>query len=511
MANLVAHVKSISSAYSIHTKSRGSIYDLSNFNFIFGLICFKSDFFFSAMKMAVHYSNHIRHFLHCIFYLGVILMFELSGTFHRDSNHVYPNVDPLIEYGYVVTVILYILRFLSLLALPQALFNFFGLTVYSAFPDKVTLKSSPMFAPFICIRTVTRGDYPHLVINNVRRNINLCLDVGLENFSLQVVTDKPINLPKQPRIQEIVVPKSYKSKSGAMFKARALQYCLEDNVNTLQENDWIVHLDEETLLTENSVRGILNFVSDGRCQFGQGMITYANEQVENWATTLADSFRVAEDLGKIRFQFHAFHRPLFGWKGSYVVSQVAAERKVSYDHGPDGSVAEDCFFSMVAYREGYLFDFIEGEMWEKSPFTFWDFLQQRKRWMQGIYLVVHNSTIPFTNKFFLMISLYSWIVLPLLVLNGILSEFFLLPGVPVLNSLCTFISGVTIYNYIFGAMKSFNMSRLGPLKYFMLILGSVCAIPLNGVIENVAVIWGLFGEKYHFYVVNKEIKSTVTV
>jgi len=40
-------------------------------------------------------------------------------------------------------------------------------------------------------------------------------------------------------------------------------------------NDWIVHLDEETLLTENSVHGILNFVSNGSRDFGQGLVVYA--------------------------------------------------------------------------------------------------------------------------------------------------------------------------------------------------------------------------------------------
>ena len=33
---------------------------------------------------------------------------------------------------------------------------------------------------------------------------------------------------------------------------------LEDDVNVLGE-DWIVHLDEETLLTESSVSGIVNY------------------------------------------------------------------------------------------------------------------------------------------------------------------------------------------------------------------------------------------------------------
>ena len=50
---------------------------------------------------------------------------------------------------------------------------------------------------------------------------------------------------------------------------------------------------------------------------------------------------------------------------------------------------------MMAYKEGYRFSWIEGEMWEKSPFTIWDFLQQRKRWIQGIYLVVHSNLVSY--------------------------------------------------------------------------------------------------------------------
>lgn len=52
-------------------------------------------------------------------------------------------------------------------------------------------------------------------------------------------------------------------------------------------------------------------------------------------------------------------------------------------------------------------------MLEKSPFTFWDFLQQRKRWIQGIYLTVHSKFIPLKYKFFLASSLYAWATMPL--------------------------------------------------------------------------------------------------
>ena len=50
-------------------------------------------------------------------------------------------------------------------------------------------------------------------------------------------------------------------------------------VNILKDSDWIVHLDEETILTEGSVKGILNFISEGKHQFGQGVITYVNDGV----------------------------------------------------------------------------------------------------------------------------------------------------------------------------------------------------------------------------------------
>lgn len=268
-------------------------------------------------------TGRTKHVLHCILLFTVIAVFEVCTGGVRLGNSGPEEFDPWDRYGYVGTCVLYLLRLLTFLPLPQVIFNFAGLTLYNAFPDKVTLKGSPLLAPFLCIRIVTRGDYPKLVRANVTRNMTRCTEAGLENFIIEVVTDKAVGLSPHRRVREVVVPPSYRPKSGALFKARALQYCLEDGVNILADTDWIVHLDEETLLTENSVRGILNFVLDGKHHFGQGLITYANEDVVNWVTTLADSFRVADDMGKLRLQFYMFHKPLFSWKGSYVVTQVS--------------------------------------------------------------------------------------------------------------------------------------------------------------------------------------------
>ena len=132
------------------------------------------------------------------------------------------------------------------------------------------------------------------------------------------MTDKPLNLPRDKRVLETVVPTTYVPKSRALNKARALNYCLEDDVNLLGSDDWIIHLDEETLLTDDCVKGIMNFIANGKHHFGQGIITYANNPInfksfskyfQNRICTVADSFRVADDMGKRRSQLKIFNKP----------------------------------------------------------------------------------------------------------------------------------------------------------------------------------------------------------
>lgn len=292
----------------------------------------------------LHLSPNTKHLIHCVVLNSLIAYYVYKFTCTQIKSQITgEDLDPFEEYGATWTYLLYFFRILIFLVFPQCLFNYFGLTCYNAFINTVELKGSPMTAPFICFRVVTRGDYPDLVKSNLRRNLKTCFDVGLmDNFIFEIATDKELNLLEyadNKKVREILIPSDYQTRTGALFKvsffknnflvqfhktnfflfsqSRALQYCLEDNVNQLGKSDWIVHLDEETLLTENSVRGIINFVLKNKHEFGQGVITYANEEIRNWITTLADSFRVTEDFGKLRFQFLMFHRPIFGWKGKF--------------------------------------------------------------------------------------------------------------------------------------------------------------------------------------------------
>lgn len=446
---------------------------------------------------------HILNILVLISVTGLFIYFGggLDAKPHSTSSFQLS----LEKYGWFALV-LYLCRYLTLLALPQVVFNFFGFILYNPFPETPHKEKIKLLVPFICFRVVTKGDFPELVRSNVQRNVNICLDAGLDNFMVEVVTDKSVNLAVNDlRTRELVVPTEYKTKSGAMFKARALQYCLEDGINTLNDEDWVVHLDEETILTEGSVNGIVNFVCDGRHQFGQGMITYANEEIVNCFLTLCDTLRVAEDMGKIQFQLRVLHMPILGWKGSYVVSQLGAEKKVTFDNGPDSSVAEDTYFGILAASQGFSFNFIQGEMWEKSPFTLIDFLQQRKRWLQGLLLVTHSSKIPLRYRMLLGISVYSWVTIPLTTANLILQPLFPI-GMPQFVELAvSFIGGVWMYMYIYGTCRSFSIHRFGLIKFLGFLLTGVVVTPFKVAIEIIAVVWGLLTPKHKFYVVRKDL------
>jgi len=441
----------------------------------------------------------IKHVLHCMLLIGLIVAFMCeSGVINlteKDSDEI----NPWEKYGTAGTLFLYSLSFVTLFQLPHMICVFLGLILYNAFSNKVILRKHPMMTPFICIRVVTRGDYPDMVKANVLRNIKTCLDIGLKNFTVEVVANKPINLPMQKRVREIVVPENYATKNGALFKSRSLQYCLEDNVNILKPNDWIVHLDEETILTVNCVKGIINFVTEGKFPFGQGLVTYASENVVNWVTTISDGICVTDDMGKTRFQFKMFHKPLFGWKGTFMVAKFSAERDVSFDHGADGSIIEDIFFGLKAFSKGYSFDWIEGEMCEKSAITILDFLKQRKRWFQGIILVVNSKSIPIKYKLFVISQICTWCTMPLQFFVFSLS----LPSPLFVKFLCAFLKGMSIYLPVFGVLKTVSLYDFGILKSVCCIISAFCLLPLNGVLYMTAMVWGSLTEKHKFFVTPK--------
>jgi len=460
-------------------------------------------------------SRILRHFLHlCL--LGSTLSFFLllNGIIIPDEekNDVEPDteakINPWSAYG-VLTYLFYLIRFTLLLGIPICIFNVLGLVLVNIVPPPINLQASPksLLAPFLCFRTVTRGTYKSLVHKNVERNLETVKKVGLENFVIEVVTDNPLDLKKQPHVREIVVPENYVTNNKTLYKARALQYCLEEEVNLLNDDDWVVHLDEETILTEGSVKGVFNFAYEGKYHFGQGVINYTNLGIENLMLTLADSVRVAVDHGMLRFQFTYLHLPIFSWKGSFVVTNAGAERQVTWDHGPESSIAEDCFFAMVAMSKGFRFNFIQGEMWESSPFTMMDYIKQRKRWLLGLSLTFWSPRIPHKFKVGIFFMVWAWTLMPLTTSNILWSILYPFTW-RFFDVCCAFFSCTYVYLFMLGAAKSFSPARIGWCRYIGVILLSLAAIPYVIVGENAAAIGVIFGRKISFDLIQKDPSKT---
>lgn len=176
-------------------------------------------------KRLLHLSSNTKQLIHCstlfFFIIYYVYKFTTPVLDGEDKNEPNKELDPFVKYGTIWTCMLYFFRLSILLVFPQVIFNFLGLTLYNAFTNKVDLKGSPQNAPFICFRVVTRGDYPELVDRNIKRNLKTCLDVGLEHFTFEIATDQTLNLPlNQNKVREILIPKSYQTKTGALFKVK---------------------------------------------------------------------------------------------------------------------------------------------------------------------------------------------------------------------------------------------------------------------------------------------------
>lgn len=167
---------------------------------------------------------------------------------------------------------------------------------------------------------------------------------------------------------------------------------------------------------------------------------------------------------------------------------------------------------MLGSSRGYTFDFVEGEMHEKSPFTLMDFIQQRKRWLQGLLLVVHAKEIPCWTKVFLATSVYSTAALPLTLSNVIWASVYPIPMPLPMDLLFSFMGGMALYMYIFGVVKSFSLSTRsgGWIKAPICIICVMALILVFIVLECIAVVWGLLGKKHKFHVVQKNVNGVTS-
>jgi egghead protein (zeste-white 4 protein) len=412
-----------------------------------------------------------------------------------------------------VETVMKLLKLFWLVPLPYAAVNFYAFIRFPIFlpPELPSLLHTSNARIFV--RIVTRGHNPRLVAASVQ---DACREFGAvlkpTAWCIEVVSDNPLQLDTSfdNQVQVILVPENYQTANRSQYKARALNYALENS--TAADNDWIIHLDEETRFTRETIRQISSFIrrqeeSVLRGQqypaIGQGAILYGTGKVVNWLTTLADSIRVADDYGRFRLQYTQ-GKAWFGMHGSFIAVQNAVEKLVGLDHGPVSSITEDTYFALKAQEFGVPFAFIHAQMYEQSPFTVKDFIKQRRRWFGGIWLCVLKSDTRWKERavlgLFMLMWSFSWMCPVMVIVNFIFPT-----GTPVWLGILAGLAFIyTVLMYVLGFMITFRPAQIGRRRYALLLGAQILGVPLFSVMESVAILYGLILPPKGFYIVQKE-------
>lgn len=380
----------------------------------------------------------------------------------------------------------------------------------------------------LIIAYVSRGNQPE-TLQRASSQTQAVLDMLGVRYSIELVTD--VEIRPQNRLSETygklyyyLVPPGYETPRRARFKARALQYLLEQRssrlVGTGESNVWVLHLDEESILTPECVLGISKHIrkydlSLSPGAIGQGEILYnAHQYGHSLLIAAIDAARTGGDLGIFRLQYKAMHSPLVGMHGSFVLVPASIEESITWDVGGHGSITEDSYFALMAMQRGVRFDWVEGFIREQSPFTLMDILRQRRRWFCGLWQVARDPTLDFFTTIVLRLHVLFWAIaaitlpLPLIFLqqrylfgNLILPYWLFLSA-----AICT---GLYATSYCVGAYRNVLQSELSIGRKLSIIGFAAIAwfFYIPALVECAGTLYGLFFPVNSFYVVAKDYKS----
>jgi len=225
------------------------------------------------------------------------------------------------------------------------------------------------------ILTVTKGDNRDAVMRSWEAHRHL--EQLHPAIRVHVLTDEPHIIES---INCFTCPTSFKV-SHSKYKARALEWYRQTMQFT--QYDWVLHLDEESVIDDDSVMRVLDFIMfEKDYHFGQGVILYNQYRYwKNWFFTVADAIRVSDDLARFHLQYTYFHKPVFGAHGSFLLTNGEVENAITWDLG---SLTEDFEFAVAAWKKGFKCGAVSGFVREQSPMDLNGFLKQRRRWYVGI-------------------------------------------------------------------------------------------------------------------------------
>ena len=302
---------------------------------------------------------------------------------------------------------------LWILSVPAAVFGLYGMLVYRH-PTK--LDSVASIPQLVVFRICSRGDNIQMVADTIHRCIAEMEKTPLFDYLVEVVINDTARvevLPHHDKVRIVLIPSTYQTARGTKYKARGLQYALE--YSDVPDNAWLVHLDEETQPTSSGIKGIAKMISEeeasGKLRIGQGAILYHRNWRRKPFWTLADNVRTGDDFARFHGQYR-LGRTIFGLHGSYIVVRNDVEKRVGFDFGPAGSITEDAFWAVRNMEDGVRARWCEGYLEEQSTEGLMDFMRQRARWFQGLWIVSFQAPVKLRWRLSILLNTVFWMFAP---------------------------------------------------------------------------------------------------
>ncbi len=191
------------------------------------------------------------------------------------------------------------------------------------------------------------------------------------------------------QVDAVTLPADYETLNGTRLKARALQYMVDkrrDGWNRKPGRTFIVHFDEETLVTEAHLLVLTAYLSDDPRPVSQGPILYPLE----WRNTpwICRALESTRPFGCSECARVMENPPPPHLHGSNLVVDEEAENTIGWDFGTlDGQpfIAEDLLFGLRAFSQlgREAFGWHGATMLEQPPLSLHWAVQQRLRWVMG--------------------------------------------------------------------------------------------------------------------------------
>jgi cellulose synthase/poly-beta-1,6-N-acetylglucosamine synthase-like glycosyltransferase len=348
--------------------------------------------------------------------------------------------------------------------MPYVILGIWGLLTGSQqLPDR---PQRPLDRLIICL--VTKGANQEVVMRTYGRLAPLCSPT----VQLCVVTDRPLPIP------HLLVPTTFRT-AHARYKARALEYFRKQQC--FGPGDWVLHLDEESVLDGDGLRACQEYCRRSPFLYGQGPIFYNNHGFwQHPVLTAADCIRVADDIAKFHLQLSALNWPIFGLHGSFLLVKGSLEDEITWDLR--ASLVEDYAFAVECMRRGLGVGEVAGIVREQSPKTLGDFLRQRRRWLVGIRQL--SALSPWARLWSLL-----WSAGPL-VRAATMIDLMLGHGPPLtLLILGNLFAATFLYLYLLGSVVQDLDRETPPSRLLWHVCLTGLLFPVSYTLESLAVLW----------------------